>query len=121
MSRNSIGGRASLGGGDTAEIGRKSTKAAPVVDEKMTYGFPMLKMGEIIQCLHALEFKVTQNQLADIENHKEVYKDILESSVYWVFACPARQGNGFSSVQASDQPFSFLCSRSTACELIFFA
>jgi kinetochore protein Nuf2 len=78
MSRNSFGGRASLGG-DTAELkGLKATKAAPI-DEKMTYGFPILKMSEIVQCLHALEFKVTQNQLADIENHKEVYKDILES------------------------------------------
>ena len=78
MSRNSFGGRASLGG-DTAELkGLKSTKAPPM-DEKMTYGFPILKMSEIVQCLHALEFKVTQNQLADIENNKEVYKDILES------------------------------------------
>jgi kinetochore protein Nuf2 len=82
MSRNSFGGRASLGGDNTMELKVGKVKGGDAAEEaKQNYSFPMMKMADIVDCLHALGFKVTHKELTEIEHHKDLYRKILEGLV----------------------------------------
>jgi kinetochore protein Nuf2 len=47
-------------------------------NEKIAFSFPLMKINEIKDCLNALEIKVTEAQLNDIEENKTLYREILE-------------------------------------------
>ena len=57
---------------------RHSFDAPDKGDVPVPYSFPLMKMNEIKDCLNALEIKVSESQLNDIENNKSLYREILE-------------------------------------------
>jgi kinetochore protein Nuf2 len=46
--------------------------------QQVNWSFPLMKMADIKECLNALDMKVTEAQLADVSQNKQLYRDILE-------------------------------------------
>ena len=47
-------------------------------DHQVNWSFPLMKMTAIKDCLNALDVKVTEAQLNDVSNNKQIYRDIME-------------------------------------------
>ena len=77
MSRKSIGGRASFGGGDTQEL-RVAKKDGASGEGGGSYVFPKMNTREILETLHYIDIKLSQKEFQEIDQHKDLYRQVLE-------------------------------------------
>jgi hypothetical protein len=76
---------------------------------RQTYSFPILSYKEIVQCMHELQFRLTDTELAEADKHKDSIRRVYE---HLVERCTGENGTG--ALYASCMALGSLCGVSTA-------
>lgn len=108
MSRKSLGGRASLGGGDTVElrVGKKGGGGASSEENASGFSFPKASTRDIMEVLHQLDVKISSKEFQEIDKHKELYRKILEMFAVTLTNITAEEINqpAFAGLSQLDHP-----------------
>lgn len=108
MSRKSLGGRASLGGGDTVElrVGKKTGGGASSEEHAAGFSFPKASTRDIMEVLHQLDVKISNKEFQEIHEHKELYRKILEMFAVTLTNITAEEINqpAFAGLSQLDNP-----------------
>jgi hypothetical protein len=60
-----------------ASLGPRSIAGGP----KSQYSFPVLKVSEILECMHGMQIPLREAELAEAEKHKEVIRRVYEQLI----------------------------------------
>lgn len=80
-SRTSLGPRASMGPrpslGPRASIGTRGQQAPPV----QAFSFPILKTADILQCMHELQVRLSEQEVNEADKHRDAIRRAYEQLV----------------------------------------
>lgn len=81
-SRASLGPRASMGPrpslGPRASIGARGAQPAQPVQ---AFSFPILKTSDILQCMHELQVRLSEQEVNEADKHREAIRRAYEQLV----------------------------------------